>query len=70
MSLHKSLVIKGKAGSGHRNVLKRFERIAVLKNKEEWDEQTVFNLPKLKSIKLKKKKSVVKQDDGAKTETK
>ncbi|MBU0650673.1 small basic protein [bacterium] len=53
MSLHRSLTIKG-VGKGHRNVLKRFERIIKLQEAEKWTEENgVFKLPKVKSIKLK-----------------
>jgi len=56
MSIHASLANKDKTGKGHRNVLKRFERILKLQEQETWSEKTsVFNLPKVKSIKLKKK---------------
>ncbi len=56
MSIHASLANKNKSGKGHRNVLKRFERIEKLKEGETWSlENGVFGLPKVKSIKLKKK---------------
>jgi small basic protein (TIGR04137 family) len=50
MSRHPSY---GKASSGEkvRNVLKRFERIQLLKSRDQWKENTsVFNLPKTKVI--------------------
>ncbi len=48
MSRHPSY---GKAlkGGKKRNVLKRFERVQVMKEREQWGERTsVFNLPKTK----------------------
>jgi small basic protein (TIGR04137 family) len=48
MSLHPSLKIKGKT-SAKRNVLKRFERIDILKKDERYQEgQKVWGLPKTK----------------------
>ena len=49
MSMHPSF---GKSGriKAKRNVLKRFERIDVLKDKSKWKEgDSVFGLPKTKS---------------------
>lgn len=55
MSIHSSLAKKG-FGQSHRNVLKRFERIKKLKADEKWSEESeVLGMPKVKSIKLKKK---------------
>jgi small basic protein (TIGR04137 family) len=55
MSIHSSLSKKG-FGQAHRNVLKRFERIKTLNEQERWLENaSVLGLPKVKSIKLKKK---------------
>ena len=56
MSLHKSLEKKNRGP--HRNVLKRFERIKYLKEKDKWDEENpkYYGLPKVKSLKLKVKK--------------
>ena len=50
MSRHKSY---GKATSGaqKKNVLKRFERIQLMKEREQWKEgSSVFNLPKTKVV--------------------
>jgi len=56
MSQHSSL----KAGAGgrkHRSVLKKYERIEKLSEKEEWDEsKSVYGLPKVKMVKFKIKK--------------
>ncbi len=41
----------------HRSVLKRLERIKILKENEKWkDEDSPLGLPKVKSIKIKVKK--------------
>ncbi len=55
MSIHPSL--RPSKGKGHRSVFKRFERIKMLADKDKWkDEDSVFGLPKVKSIKIKVKK--------------
>jgi len=55
MSIHPTLKVST-AGAKHRNVLKRYERIKKLKADEKWvDERSVFNLPKVKSIKIRAK---------------
>ena len=55
MSLHKSLVSKS-ALKRHRNVLNRAERIKMLVEEGKWDDaRSVFGLPKVRSIKAKKK---------------
>jgi len=61
MSIHPSLGSKDK-GKRHRSVLKRFERLKEMLEKEKWKEgNSVFGLPKLKSLcwKLKKAKKAV-----------
>jgi small basic protein (TIGR04137 family) len=41
----------------HRSVLKRYERLRILKEKGEWeDEDSVFGLPKVKIVRFKIKK--------------
>ncbi|MEI8175624.1 MAG: small basic protein [Candidatus Omnitrophota bacterium] len=57
MSQHPSLLGSSK-GKQHRSVLKRYERLKHLIEKEKWDEDasSVFALPKIKSIKFKVKK--------------
>jgi small basic protein (TIGR04137 family) len=56
MSIHSSLRSSGK-GRKHRSVLKRYERLNVLKNKGLWDDtKTVLGLVKVKQQKLKVKK--------------
>lgn len=63
MSVHKSLAATS-AMRKHRNVLSRAERVAKLREEERWKpEDSVFNLPKVKSIKAGKrgKKKEVKK---------
>ncbi|MFH1790591.1 MAG: small basic protein [Candidatus Omnitrophota bacterium] len=56
MSQHRSLRSKAKE-TVYRSVLKRYERLKKLAEKEEWDEtESVYGLPKLKIIKFKIKK--------------
>ena len=56
MSQHPSLRSKEKSKQ-HRSVLKRYERVRELKEKEKWKEgDSVFGLPKLKILKFKLKK--------------
>ena len=59
MSIHSSLRTDGK-GKKHRSVLKRHERLKVLKDKGLWsDEKSVLGIPKVKMqrIKVRKEKS-------------
>jgi small basic protein (TIGR04137 family) len=62
MSIHSSLRSGGQ-GKKHRSVLKRFERLKVLKDKTIWTEsKSVLGLPKVKQQRLKvKKEKVVKE---------
>jgi small basic protein (TIGR04137 family) len=56
MSMHKSLIPPDKFG-GHRNVLKRSERVAKLESEQRLTtEGSVFGLLKVKMIKVKQKK--------------
>ena len=56
MAQHPSLRSKEK-GKQHRSVLKRYERVKALKEKEKWEEgKSVFGLLKLKILKFKLKK--------------
>ena len=60
MSIHSSLRSGGK-DKKHRSVLKRYERLKVLKDKNLWDEgRSALGIPKVKMQKLrvKKKKAV------------
>lgn len=55
MSIHPSL--RPAKGKGHRSVFKRFERVKMLLDKDKWKQgESVFGLPKVKSIKIKVKK--------------
>ena len=65
MSQHSSLKISS-AGKRHRSVLKRYERLKHLKDKDEWNEDSsIFKLPKIKSIKVKiKKEKIVEEKAG------
>lgn len=65
MSIHSSLRIDSK-GNKHRSVLKRHERLKVLKGKGAWGEDaTVFGLPKVKMQKVKVKKEKAAKAEGA-----
>ncbi len=67
MSLHKSFAAKGRTG-GHRNVLTRSERLAKLSEEERWKgDASVFGLPKVRSIKPKKKGKAAKKADATET---
>ncbi len=57
MSVHSSLTSKAK-GKRSRSVLKRFERLKELQEKEKWQpEDSVFGLPKVKILRWKTKKT-------------
>ena len=61
MSIDKSLVPKGKLVR-HRSVLTRTERVQHLTDEGLWDEtKSVYGLPKVKTIKAKKKVKAVKE---------
>lgn len=56
MSQHPSLRSSAKDKQA-RSVLKRYERIGIMKAKEEWEEKdSVYGLPKIKVVKFKIKK--------------
>jgi len=56
MSQHPSLRVSDK-DKKQRSVLKRYERIKTLKEKEKWDEEdSVYGLPKVKITRFKVKK--------------
>ena len=56
MTQHSSLK-SGRKRKRHRSVLKRFERIRILKDKKEWESgESVFGLQKVKTIRIKLKK--------------
>ena len=67
MSQHPSLRSSDK-DSKNRSVLKRYERVKILKDKEKWsDEKSVFGLPKVKVVKfkIKKEKAAAAAVEGA-----
>ncbi len=67
MSQHSSLRSNSK-DVVFRSVLKRFERVKDLKEKEKWDEaDSIYGLPKqkIKKFKVKKEKGAAKAADAA-----
>ncbi len=65
MSQHPSLR-EDSVGAKHRNVLKRFERINKMQEQNKWlDRSSVFGLPKVKSMKIKVKKTKEGPAEGA-----
>ncbi len=65
MSIHSSLRAGGK-GKKHRSVLKRYERLKVLRDKNLWtEENTVLGIPKVKMQRLKVKKEKAAAEPGA-----
>ena len=58
MTQHSSLK-GGKTGVKFRSVLKRYEKIKELDEKEKWDDEksSVYSLPKIKRLKFKVKKT-------------
>ncbi|MHC4916010.1 MAG: small basic protein [Planctomycetota bacterium] len=69
MSLHSSLKRSSSAGR-HRNVLKREERLAKLADDEKWDQEkdSIYGLPKVRSIKMRVKKKAKKKVEGEEAE--
>jgi small basic protein (TIGR04137 family) len=68
MSIHKSLVSAGKLRK-HRNVLTRAERLEILKREGRWkEEQSIFNLPKVRNIMMKAKKKVKEEAEAVPAE--
>lgn len=71
MSQHPSLRSSDK-DKAQRSVLKRHEKIKILKDKELWDEKkdSAFGLPKVKVVrfKIKKEKAAAATAEGAATE--
>lgn len=55
MSIHPSLR-KDTKDKQQRSVLKRIERVNKLMDEEKWQDDNVFSLPKIKTVKLKIKK--------------
>jgi small basic protein (TIGR04137 family) len=64
MSIHSSLRSGGK-DKKHRSVLKRYERLKMLKDKNLWDEaKPVLGIPKVKMQKLRVKKEKAAATDA------
>lgn len=64
MSQHPSLQSSDK-DKKHRSVLKRYERIKILKEKEKWKaDESVFGLQKVKIVKFKIKKEKAAAAEG------
>jgi len=65
MSLHASLKASGQ-GKRHRNVLKKYERVEMLQDQKKWSEgESVLGIPKVRSIKLRKKKAAKTPEEAA-----
>ncbi len=65
MSQHSSLRSRG-VSKRHRSVFKRFERIKILKKEGKWTQNdSIFGLPKVKSIKIKVKKEKALEEKTA-----
>ena len=65
MSIHSSLRVSS-AGKKHRSVLKRYERLKVLKDKSLWnDEKSALGLPKVKMQRVKVKKEKAAAPEAA-----
>ncbi len=64
MSIHSSLRASG--SNKHRSVLKRYERLKVLKDKNLWsDEKSPLGIPKVKMQRIKVKKEKAAAPDAA-----
>ncbi len=65
MSIHRSLKSKGTL-KRHRSVLTRTERLDALKKEERWqDGDSVYGLPKVRVIRVKRKKAAKKEEETA-----
>jgi small basic protein (TIGR04137 family) len=68
MSIHPSLSTSAKTKKS-RSVLKRAERLKILMEKDSWKEgQSIFGLPKIKTIRIKIKKEKAAAPAAATTE--
>ncbi len=64
MSIHPSLKISDKDRK-QRSVLKRIERLKMMIDKKQWkDDDDIFGLPKIKTIKVKIKKEKAEKAEG------
>ncbi|MEI6831526.1 MAG: small basic protein [Candidatus Omnitrophota bacterium] len=67
MSIHPSLIIS-EADKKARSVLKRTERIKQMQEKGKWKEgDSVYGLPKIKTLRIKIKKEKVEKAESATT---
>ena len=67
MTQHSSLRTSSKSKQ-HRSVLKRFERLKYLKEKDKWEEgMSILGLPKIKIIKFKIKKEKAAPEEALAT---
>jgi len=66
MSQHPSLS-SGRRRKKHRSVLKRFERLKHMKEKDKWDDEksSIFGMPKIKVVKFRVKKEKVAEEVAA-----
>ena len=65
MSIHPSLSSASKTKK-HRSVLKRFEKLRILIEKGKWQVgDSIFGLPKVKTVKIKLKKEKAKDAEKA-----
>jgi small basic protein (TIGR04137 family) len=66
MTMHRSLR-KSDSLARHRNVLSRVERIEKLEDKQKWEpeDNSVFGLPKVRSIKAVRKKKKKEEEEAA-----
>lgn len=65
MSQHPTLKVD-KVGVKHRNVLTRLERVKKMQGENQWGERaSIYNLPKIKSMKIKVKKTKEAPAEGA-----
>lgn len=70
MSIHPSLTISEK-DKKVRSVLKRYERIGLMREKNKWKQgDSVYGLPKLKSLRIKIKKEKIEKAETAVPEAK
>ena len=68
MSVDKSLKSKSQL-KRERNVLTRLERIEKLEDEERWQEgESVFSLPKVKIVRIKRKKAAKPKEEEAAAE--
>jgi small basic protein (TIGR04137 family) len=65
MSIHRSFKSANRLQK-HRNVLTRAERIEKLESMHKWgeDADSIFNLPKVRNIKVKGKKKKKKEEEA------